>query len=241
MRDGPATTAGPSGLYAVMGLIYEPSRRSFWSRSTEFDSRGISGSGITEPMTPGKTASMKSAGLAPRPLPRITSRVRIPLAYNVPVGDVMTRDPVPIGPHASLFDALVLMRTRNVSGLPVVDADNHVVGIVSQKDLARSLGVAFSLPDTRGLLDVLLAGLRTEPETFLESFHKTLEATSVESAMSRPAIVAEADAPLELAMEVMAENVINHLPVIHEGQLVGIVTPTDLVSAALQTRRRRST
>ena len=195
---------------------------------------------MMETMTPDTTASIKSARLVQGPFARTSSPVRISLAYNVSVGDVMTREPVSIGPHASLFDALVLMRTRNVSGLPVVDAEKHVIGVVSQKDVARSLGVAFSLPDTRGLLDVLLAGLRTEPETFLESFHKTLEATSVESAMSRPPIVAEADAPLELAMEVMSENTISRLPVVHEDRLVGIVTPTDLVSAAIQTRRRRT-
>jgi CBS domain-containing protein len=170
-------------------------------------------------------------GLAP-PI----ARVRIPLAYNVTVGDVMSRVPAAIGPSASLFDALVLLRSQDISGVPVVDTDQNVVGVLSQKDITRSLGVAFDLPDTKGLLDVLLAGIRTEPETFLTNFRSTLETTSVESAMSRPPIVAQVDAPLELVMEVMSENSINRLPVVEKNRLVGIVTPTDLVSAALRTR-----
>ncbi|MGA7862013.1 MAG: CBS domain-containing protein [Thermoplasmata archaeon] len=148
----------------------------------------------------------------------------------------MNRAPVTIGPDASLFDALVLLRGREISGLAVVDAAQNVVGVLSQKDLARSLGVAFSLPDTKGLLDVLLAGIRSEPDTFLTGFRRTLEATSVESAMSRPPFVAQVDAPLELAMEVMSENSISRLPVVDRNKLVGIVTPTDLVSAALRVR-----
>jgi len=167
------------------------------------------------------------------------TRIPIPLAYNVTVGDVMNRAPVTIGPEASLFDALVLMRGREISGLAVVDAAQNVVGVLSQKDLARSLGVAFSLPDTKGLLDVLLAGIRSEPDTFLTGFRKTLEATSVGSAMSRPPFVAQVDAPLELAMEVMSENSISRLPVVDRNKLVGIVTPTDLVSAALRVRPRK--
>jgi CBS domain-containing protein len=159
----------------------------------------------------------------------------IPLAYNVTVGDVMNRAPVTIGPEASLFDALMLMRIHDISGLPVVDAAQNVVGVLSQKDLARSLGVALSLPDTKGLLDVLLAGIRSDSETFLTNFRNTLEATSVESAMSRPAFVTQADASLELVMEVMSENSMSRLPVVERNRLVGIVTPTDLVSAALRT------
>ncbi len=148
----------------------------------------------------------------------------------------MSRAPVTVGPGASLFDALVLMRSHDISGLPVVDAARHVVGVLSQHDLARSLGVALSLQDTKGLLDVLLAGFRSDSERFLAVFRKTLEATSVASTMSRPAFVAQVGAPLELAMEVMAENSIHRLPVVERNRLVGIVTPTDLVSAALRAR-----
>jgi CBS domain-containing protein len=169
-------------------------------------------------------------------LPPSRSPISIPLAYNVTVGDVMNRSPVTIGPEATLFDALVLMRGQDVSGLAVVDKVQNVVGVISEKDLARSLGVAFSLPDIKGLLDVLLAGIRSRRETFLPDFRATLEATSVESAMSRSPIVAHVDAPLELAMEVMSENAISRLPIIDQDKLVGIVTPTDLIRAALRSR-----
>ena len=188
------------------------------------------------------SASQLSAAKSSRPAHRIrrtlspsTTRVPIPLAYNVTVGDVMNRDPVTIGPEASLFDALILMRSRDISGLAVVEAGQYVVGVLSQKDLARSLGVAFSLPDTKGLLDVLLAGIRSDPEIFAMNFRRALQTTTVGSVMSRPPILVQVDAPLELAMEVMSENSISRLPVVDQNRLVGIVTPTDLVSAALRT------
>jgi CBS domain-containing protein len=147
----------------------------------------------------------------------------------------MNRAPITIGPEASLFDALVLMRVHDVSGLPVVDADQYVVGVLSQKDLTRSLGVALNLADTKGLLDVLLAGIQSDAESFLANLRRALEVTSVQSAMSHPAFVTQADASLELVMEVMSENSMSRLPVVERNRLVGIVTPTDLVSGALRT------
>lgn len=183
--------------------------------------------------------SSRSSHRAQHASPAPAHRTRIPLAYNVTVGDVMNRAPVTIGPKASLFDALMLMRVHDISGLPVVDAAQSVVGVLSQKDLARNLGVALDLPDTKGLLDVLLAGIQSDSETFLKKFRMALDRTTVESAMSHPAFVTQADASLELVIEVMSENSINRLPVVERNRLVGIVTPTDLVTAAFRTYPER--
>jgi len=59
-------------------------------------------------------------------------------SHGVKVRDVITRDPVTVGPAASLADAAQLMETRNVKRLPVVDG-RKVVGIVSRADLLRAL------------------------------------------------------------------------------------------------------
>ena len=164
--------------------------------------------------------------------------MQIPLAYNVTVADVMSRAPVTVGRSAPLSEALTLLRTNQVSGLPVVDVDGNVLGVISQKDLARRLAVPMNLPDVRGILDVLMIGLGSQPEASLARLRAALETTRVEEAMSAPPFVVRADAPLELAMQVMAENAISRLPVVAGRQLVGIVTPTDLIGAALRSTRR---
>jgi transposase len=79
--------------------------------------------------------------------------------YNVPVSDVMTRPVVSIQPDASLFDALVLLRTNQVSGLPVVDDVGCPVGVLSERDPARVLTHSSVSPPIQSLLDALMVGL----------------------------------------------------------------------------------
>ncbi len=164
----------------------------------------------------------------------------IPLAYNVTVADVMSPSPVTIGPGASLYDALVLMRSHDITGLPVVDEAGRVLGVVSQHDLARTLSVPVNLSGVKGLLDILMVAIRDQPADLLAKLRQTLEEVSVEEAMSRPPFVVAAEAPLELAMEAMTQNALHRLPVVRSGRLVGIVTPTDLISAALRRREPRA-
>ena len=53
------------------------------------------------------------------------------------VGDFMTRRVVTVAPDASILEAAKLMLEHKISGLPVVDPERHVVGIVSEHDLLR--------------------------------------------------------------------------------------------------------
>lgn len=53
------------------------------------------------------------------------------------VEDFMTRRVIAVGPDDSIVDAAKLMLKHKISGLPVVDATRHVVGIVSEHDLLR--------------------------------------------------------------------------------------------------------
>lgn len=167
---------------------------------------------------------------------------RVPLPYNVRVGDVMTPRPVIVGAKGSLLDALVLMRTHRVSGLPVLDSSGHLVGVLSQKDLARVVAGASLFPDIAGLLDVLMVGLAEHPEMPLRRLREVLENTRVEEVMSSPPLVVRPDASLEFAAEAMNDNEIHRLPVVTEDRLLGIVTPHDLVRGifpAAPSRRRR--
>jgi CBS domain-containing protein len=53
------------------------------------------------------------------------------------IGNFMTARVVTVQPDSSVRDAAQLMLERKISGLPVVDANDHVVGIVSEHDLLR--------------------------------------------------------------------------------------------------------
>jgi len=163
----------------------------------------------------------------------------IPLPYNVPVSQVLSAPAILVGADAVLFDAMVLMRTHHVSGLPVIEPAGEVVGVLSQKDLARVLAGASEFPEITGLLDVLMAGLRPAPDRWMPHLLKTLQRTHVREAMSSPAFVVRPEATLEFAAEVMQENGINRLPVVDGGRLIGVVTRHDLAKALLPPVRPR--
>jgi CBS domain-containing protein len=135
------------------------------------------------------------------------------------VRDVMSTDVAVTTPGAALRDVLEVLTTRGVSGLPVVDADGHVLGVVSQADI---LATTASRPGTRAIADMLLEGTRSDP--------KVTPRTAGE-AMSSPAHVIEENRPVTQAAAQMLDHGIKRLPVVRAGKLVGIVTRSDLLRA----------
>lgn len=166
---------------------------------------------------------------------RASGRPRPPsaasFAINVTVRDVMSHSPITIDPDATLLDALVLMRGHRISGLPVVDEDENVVGVLSQRDIARLLKTEGGIPEVTGLFDLLTFGFSDERGVSIQALRQILQESSVRDAMSTPPIFISSDASLELAADTMRANEINRIPVQQNGRLVGIVTRTDLVRA----------
>ena len=60
-------------------------------------------------------------------------------ALGQTVGEVMTRDPITIAPDRSLHEAARLMHERSIHRLPVLDAERHVVGILTRGDIVRTM------------------------------------------------------------------------------------------------------
>ena len=158
--------------------------------------------------------------------------------------DVLSAPAVLVDEKARAIDAVMQMRTHNVAGLPVINARGKVVGVLSQKDIARVVVGTSRFPTVEGLLDVLLDGLADRPGASLQRQRTVLEHTPVGEIMSRPAIVIRSDASLALAARVMRDRVVNRLPVVDDGRLVGVVARSDVLqglapSARLERVRRR--
>jgi CBS domain-containing protein len=150
------------------------------------------------------------------------------------VSDVMTSPVVTVGTTATLFEALLVLRSRGASGLPVVGPAGTVAGVVSERDIARVLMGGAGPPGIRGILDMVMTGLEQQPLESLKDLREKLESTRVEEVMSAPPLVIRPRDPVDLAAEMMREHEINRLPVVDHGRLVGIITRHDLIRAMVR-------
>ena len=137
------------------------------------------------------------------------------------VEDVMTAEVATVKPEASLKDAARELTGRRISGMPVVDDDGRVIGVISEADV-----LAKEEPEQEpraGAIGRLLDRGREEPAE--------KGAMVVREAMTSPAITIEPHWPVAMAAQQMIEGGVNRLPVVRQARLVGIVTRADLVRA----------
>jgi CBS domain-containing protein len=144
------------------------------------------------------------------------------------VADVMTKDPVTVGPDAQLKDVADILVARSVSGLPVVGTGGEPLGVVSEADLLlKGAGVP---SETRGALGWRVLFDRTGNG----EAQAKLAARTAGEAMSSPAITIGPEQSVSEAARTMIEKRVNRLPVVEDGKVVGIVTRADLVRTFLR-------
>ncbi|HSA95606.1 MAG TPA: CBS domain-containing protein [Acidobacteriota bacterium] len=115
---------------------------------------------------------------------------------------------------ATVYEALRLMSEKDIGALPVRDKDKNVVGIISERDVARK---------------VALSGNASE-NTLVEA---------IMTPASRMIIISP-DTALESCMELMTEHHIRHLPVFAKERLIGIISSRDVIQAVIQEKNRIS-
>ncbi|HUP31780.1 MAG TPA: CBS domain-containing protein, partial [Gaiellaceae bacterium] len=135
------------------------------------------------------------------------------------VRDIMSSPVVTVSADTPLREVAALLVERGISGMPVVDAERRVLGVVSEGDiLVRERGAG------RARFD-LLAWLSESEEAELEA---KLRARTAGETMTRPPVTIAADAPLAKAAAYIVDRGVNRLPVVDaERRLVGIVTRAD--------------
>jgi CBS domain-containing protein len=109
-----------------------------------------------------------------------------------------------IGPSQTVLQALTLMAEKNIGALPVVE-NGQVVGVVSERDYARKM---------------ILKG-------------RSSVGTPVRDIMSAPVITVDSQRSVEDCMGIMTNSHLRHLPVVDEGQLLGLLSIGDLVKEAI--------
>lgn len=134
--------------------------------------------------------------------------------------DLMTEGVVSVKPTMTLREAAALLVEKRISGMPVVNDENEVVGVVSEADILVKAG---GRPSRSRVLGWLL-----EPDLGIED---KIRAETVGEAMSAPALTIGSHRPVHEAARLMVAESVNRLPVVQDGKLVGIITRADIVRA----------
>lgn len=138
------------------------------------------------------------------------------------VGERMSHPVITVSPKMPMQEAHKMMRDENVRRLPVVDERGKLVGIVSESDFLHAA------PSDVSTLSVW-------------EMNYMLSKITVEKIMTREVITTEFGTPIEEAARSMVDSKIGGLPVLKDGELVGIITETDLFKVFLEMLGARET
>lgn len=142
------------------------------------------------------------------------------------VRDIMTTDVVTARRDASVNDIAKLMGERDISGVPVVDESNHVVGIITELDMIVR-NTRLELPAFIQILD--LARIPLERPGHYRDRLRHMLGTQAADIMTENVVTVSPDAQVEDLAEVMVKRRLNPVPVVENRELVGIVSRADFI------------
>jgi CBS domain-containing protein len=115
------------------------------------------------------------------------------------VKEIMTHRVVTISPDAPIREAIRLLLDHGVSGLPVVDGDRHLLGVISEIDIINLI------------------------------YKADIDASRVREHMTRNILTLNADDSLDDAANIFCTQAIRRIPVVQDGRLIGILSRRDLI------------
>jgi len=126
------------------------------------------------------------------------------------VKDVMTKDVVSVKKDTPIYDAMEIMRKEDITGMPVIEDDMTLVGVITEKDVIR----------------LFYANEEEKNET-------------VGFFMTRPAVSYRENENLRSVCDFMMINYFRRVPVVSkQGKLVGIISRPDIIDFILEQRRQ---
>ncbi len=146
--------------------------------------------------------------------------------------EIMTKDVVTVAPDTPVQEIARLMAQKHISGVPVVDADGTMTGIVSHSDLLHRPETGTE-PRRRRWIDLF-----ADPDTLARAYTKT-HGMKARDIMTRKVVWVDAQSDLRDAADVLDKRDVKRVPVLENNRIVGILSRGDVVRAfAMQPPRQ---
>jgi CBS domain-containing protein len=144
--------------------------------------------------------------------------------------DVMVSPVITVKPHSSVRQLAKLLLQHRISAVPVVDDAGKIVGMVSEGDLLHRVEAGTEQQRSWWLLGF------AEEEKLAAEYAKA-HAHKISDVMTQNVIAATPETPLHEIAALLEKNSIKRVPIVKDGQLVGIVSRANLVQAVASTRK----
>jgi CBS domain-containing protein len=144
--------------------------------------------------------------------------------------NVMTKDVITVKQEEKVEKVAKILVDNKISGIPVVDENNHVVGIVTEKDLMIKAG-ELKVPFYVTLFDSII--FLENPIRFNNDIKK-YTASQVKDVMTEKVFSVEEDTPISEVVAIMQKRRINRVPVLRHGKIIGIITRNDILKSIVE-------
>lgn len=141
--------------------------------------------------------------------------------------DIMTKHVITVKPDTSIEELARILMENRISGAPVVDNEDNLVGIVTENDLI-SQNKRLHIPTVFRLFDALI--MLERPKKIEEEI-KRLTATRVWDICTKNVITVNENTSLEEIATIMSEKKVHLIPVMEDKKIAGIIGKADLIKA----------
>ena len=142
--------------------------------------------------------------------------------------DIMTTDVIVANKNDIIANVANLLIKEKIGGLPVVDEENKVVGIISETDIMKKE----SHVDSPRMLNFILGIIFLDDMNKFEDEMRAIAAYKVEDLMSKDIITVNENDTFDYVANVMINKSINRVPVVDENNfLKGIICRYDIIKA----------
>ncbi|MDY5678444.1 MAG: CBS domain-containing protein [Candidatus Methanomethylophilaceae archaeon] len=150
------------------------------------------------------------------------------------VRDLMTTQLVTLQPTDTVKKAAIKFAVDNISGAPVVDNRNHLLGILSENDILNTIlkyQIALDDENHDSVMLTYAMDSPTETDDILKKVSEEISNLEVSAIMTRTVLTTTPDTTIMEVLRAMIEMKVNRVPVVEKGVVIGIISRGDIIFA----------